>query len=144
MNRLLKRMGTENKIMNDEKICKKESKEYLLSNSIVQEIERKMIEGYTSSEEFKDRIYELMNGSYDLENCDFPEKMIIKDEFAEGSYCAQEYEEIYAAKQRLCERLGVESDQDIELIIFKMQNISQHLSMRMYDYGRYFSFLAKR
>ena len=131
-------------IMDNNQTYNENSEEYLASNSVIRDIERRMKEGYAATEEFKDIIYEIMNGSYDMENSTIPETMIIKDEFEEGSFCAQAYEDIYQAKQRLYERLDVESDQDIELIIYKMQNISRHMCMKMYDYGKFFSYLAQK
>ena len=37
-------------------------------------------------EEFKTKIYDLMNGSYNLEEYPVVESSLVKDEFAEGEY----------------------------------------------------------
>ena len=41
----------------------------------------------------------------------------VADEFAPGAMCDRLYGEIYEANKRLCERLGVEDDEDVEIII---------------------------
>ena len=42
-------------------------------------------------EEFKTKIYDLMNGSYNLEEYPVVESSLVKDEFAEGEYCEKLY-----------------------------------------------------
>ena len=79
------------------------------------------------SEEKKNLIYDLMNGSLVLDE--------VKDEFAKGSYCSELYEEVYQAKVSLCNRLGVQEDSDIETVISNLLLIGKHLSMKMFDYG---------
>lgn len=91
------------------------------------------------SAEFKQRIFDLMNGSLDLENLSVPESEIVTNEFEEGGACAGLYQEIYDAKRRICKKLGVEEDSDVELIIRNLLEIGEHQSMKMYDYGRMFS-----
>lgn len=91
------------------------------------------------SAEFKQRIFDLMNGSLDLERLSVPESEIVKNEFEEGGACAVLYQEIYDAKRRICKKLGVEEDSDVELIIRNLLEIGEHQSMKMYDYGRMFS-----
>ena len=41
----------------------------------------------------------------------------IANAFAEGSRCAKLYEEIFLAKQRLCDRLATQEDPDVERLI---------------------------
>lgn len=84
-------------------------------------------------------VYDLMNGFLELDLCTAPEKELVADEFADGSKCGQLYKEAYEANRRVCQRLGVEEDRDVELIISNLLNIGKHLSMKMYDYGEYFS-----
>jgi hypothetical protein len=45
------------------------------------------------------------------------------------------YQEVFDANQRLCDRLGVNEDKDIELIINSMQDIAKLLAFKMFDYG---------
>lgn len=61
----------------------------------------------------------------------------MKDEFSEGKVCEQAYAEIMSAYQRLCQRLGVdgEEDKDIEVIINNYELITEYLCMKMFDYG---------
>ncbi len=91
------------------------------------------------SAEFKQRIFDLMNGSLDLEELSVPESEIVKNEFEEGGICAGLYQDIYDAKKRICKKLGVEEDSDVELIIGNLLEIGERQSMKMYDYGRIFS-----
>lgn len=89
-------------------------------------------------EGLKEMVYDLMNGSLDLDLCTAPEKELVADEYAAGSKCDQLYEEAYEANRRICQRLGVEEDRDVEIIIRNLLDIGKHLSMKMYDYGAYF------
>ena len=60
----------------------------------------------------------------------------IDNAFAPGSHCATLYAEIYQANQRLCNRLGVEEDPDVEQIIDNFFEISRELSFRMFQCGQ--------
>ena len=57
------------------------------------------------SEEKKNLIYDLMNGSLVLDEVKDLWKDQVVDEFAKGSYCSELYEEVYQAKVSLCNRL---------------------------------------
>lgn len=91
------------------------------------------------SGEFKKLVYDLMNGSLDLEKYAVLESRYVKDEFAEGMPCDLLYKNIFNANRRLCNRLQVEEDQDVEEIITDLLSISEYLSMKMYDYCMLFS-----
>lgn len=88
-----------------------------------------------AEEKRKQLIYELMTGVYDLKQVQFPESKIVEDEYADGKPCAELYGRVYDAKVRLCERLGVDEDEDVETIINCMNDIAHILAMKMYDYG---------
>ena len=90
---------------------------------------------HTVEEDQKQRIYNLMNGVYDLEQVNFPESRIVESEFEEGKPCAELYRQVYEAKVRICERLGVEEDYDVESIIGNMEEISHILALKMFDYA---------
>ena len=60
----------------------------------------------------------------------------VENAFAPGSRCAACYKEIYEANQRLCDRLGVEEDPDVEAIIDKFFEITRELSLKMFQYGQ--------
>ena len=64
------------------------------------------------SEEKKNLIFELMNGSLVVDEVNDPAKDQVQDEFSKGSYCSELYEEVYRAKVSLCDRLGVQEDND--------------------------------
>ena len=63
------------------------------------------------------------------------------NEFEEGMYCDSAYNEVYDANRRVCERLDVEEDDDVECIISNLLGIAKHISMKMYDYGEYYACL---
>ncbi|MDO4276494.1 MAG: hypothetical protein Q4D16_22760 [Eubacteriales bacterium] len=90
--------------------------------------------------EFKKLIYDLMNGSLDLNNYPVNESKYVENEFEEGKYCSKAYKEIYEANRRLCQRLGAgQEDKDVEVIINNFFEITECLCMKMYDYGAFFS-----
>lgn len=90
-------------------------------------------------ERFKKIIYELMSGSWDLEEYPVFEGEYVRNEFSAGLFCDEAYEKVRLANSRLCERLGVQEDPDIEMIISNLLNIGEYLAMKMYDYGVFFS-----
>ncbi len=92
-----------------------------------------------NSMEFKRRIYDLMNGSLNLEEYPVPESAFVKNEFGEGQPCSICYQKVFDANRRICERLGVDEDKDVEQIISGLLWIGEYQSMKMYDYGRFFS-----
>lgn len=89
-----------------------------------------MIKG---SEEFKEMIYNLMIGAFDLEHYPIEESQYVANEYEEGEFCSKAYEEVYNANCRICERLGVDidEDKDVELIINNLLDIGKYLSMKM-------------
>lgn len=96
-------------------------------------------EKYSNREEWKNLVYELVNGTYDLENYPIEESRYIKNEFAEGEFCDRTYDMVHEAKQRIYKKLGVTEDQDVELMIALLEQINYHLAMKMYDYGDFFA-----
>lgn len=93
-----------------------------------------------ADEEFKRLIYDLMNGSLDLEHYTIEESKYVENEFEEERTCGKAYSEILAAYRRICERLGVgEEDYDVEIIMNNFNTIIECLCMKMYDYGQFFS-----
>lgn len=91
------------------------------------------------TEKFKEKIYHLMIGAFDLEHNPIQGSQHVANEYEKGKYCEKAYEEIFNANRRICERLGVNEDKDVELIINNLIDIGKHLSMKMYDYGVFFS-----
>lgn len=92
-----------------------------------------------NTEEFKKKIYHLMIGAFDLEHYPIKESEYVENEYKEGSFCDKAYQEVFDAKCRICERLGIDEDKDIELIINNLLDIGKHLAIKMYDYGVFFS-----
>ena len=46
------------------------------------------------------------------------------------------YEGVYQAGRNLCERLGEDEDEDVEIILNGMERITRLVSLKMYEYGR--------
>ncbi|MEZ3436659.1 MAG: hypothetical protein K1W34_19030 [Lachnospiraceae bacterium] len=92
-----------------------------------------------SDEEFKRRVFDLMNGSLNLEQYPVEESKYVKNEFSLGGFCDEAYQRVYNANRRLCERLGVEEDKDVESIITDLLDIGEYLALKMFDYGCFFS-----
>ena len=94
---------------------------------------------YSDREKWKDTVYELMSGDYDLENYPIEESLLIANEFEDGAFCEQIYQEVCMARQRLYSRMGISRDEDMEQIVADMLLICRHLAMKMYDYGEKFA-----
>ena len=63
----------------------------------------------------------------------------INDAFAEGSFCAEQYEIMWKAYTRLLDRLNQPGeDPDIEIIRGTLSSIQRELCRRMYQYGAQF------
>ncbi len=97
---------------------------------------------YTSSERWKQQVYDLMSGLYDTDQFAGKEAGFIESEFEDGKYCQEKYQEVYDASRRLCERLGVDEDADIEKIIASLFDMQRYLCCKMYDYGCMFGAVA--
>ena len=59
----------------------------------------------------------------------------IPNAFAAGEPCQMLYQQIYEAKCRLCDRLGVDEDADLECILDCFSEINRELCLRMYHLG---------
>lgn len=92
-----------------------------------------------NAREFKELVFDLMSGSLDLKNYPVAESEYVENEFSKGSFCDEGYERVYRANRRLCERLGVEEDKDVECIIDDLIDVGRYLALKMYDYGIMFS-----
>lgn len=92
-------------------------------------------------EKFKTKIYDLMNGSYNFEEHPVAESSLVKDEFTEGEYCEKLYSQMLEAYERVCRKLGKPDteDKDMEIIISNLLSIGRYQSMKMFDYGIFFT-----
>ena len=59
----------------------------------------------------------------------------IPNAFAPGQRCDVLYQQIYEARCRLCQRLGVEEDPDVEQILDSFFEINRELCLEMYLLG---------
>ena len=79
-------------------------------------------------ENFK-QIYETMLGLLEPEAC-VPG---IENAFADGSFCADQYEKMRSAYELLCTRLNVRNeDQDLNTMVDSMEAIQKELCRRFY------------
>ena len=60
----------------------------------------------------------------------------IADEYVPGSLCDRLYRDACVARDRLCQRLGVENDPDLEVIFDSFCDINTYLCRKMFEYGR--------
>ena len=60
----------------------------------------------------------------------------VENLFAANSECDRLYAEIYNANCKLCRRLRVAEDPDVETIINNFWEISRLLGIKMYEYGQ--------
>lgn len=59
----------------------------------------------------------------------------ICDEYAPGSLCDRLYSDACAARARLCQRLGVTEDPDLEVIFDSFCDINTYLCRKMFEHG---------
>ena len=60
----------------------------------------------------------------------------VENLFEDGSRCDELYQEIYEANLRICQRLGVEEDRDVQEIIDAFWEITRLVGEKMYHYGK--------
>ena len=89
--------------------------------------------------EFRQFIYDLVNGNIDLESVHQTNPLYVEDEFAEGKICARLYDEVCIIRHRLFERLDSDDDRDVERLTDILLEIGRHLSFKMFDYGWFFA-----
>lgn len=86
-------------------------------------------------ETFVDQVYDTLQGVL------IPEACIegVENAFAEDCECTRLYAEMLEAYERLCDRLGVQDeDEDVEVIINSLMSINHVLAHKMYEYGAKF------
>jgi hypothetical protein len=59
----------------------------------------------------------------------------VANEFADGQPCAELYQKVYDANRRICGRLGVDEDRDVEELVNTLLDITKIMSKKMFDYG---------
>ena len=82
-----------------------------------------------------ENVYEAVCGEYADEADYVIQNVRIENEFEEGKPCSEAYKRVYAANRRLCERLGVDEDPDVEMIIDSMFEITRTVGEKMFEYG---------
>ena len=82
-----------------------------------------------------ENVYEAVCGEYADEADYVIQNVRIENEFEEGKTCSEAYKQVYAANRRLCQRLGVDEDPDVEMIIDSMFAITRTVGEKMFEYG---------
>lgn len=82
-----------------------------------------------------ENVHEAVCGEYADEADYVIQNVQIQNEFEEGKTCSEAYKRVYDANRRLCERLGVDEDPDVELIIDSMFEITRTVGEKMFEYG---------
>ena len=82
-----------------------------------------------------ENVYEAVCGEYADEADYVIQNVRIENELEEGKPCSEAYKRVYAANRRLCERLGVDEDTDVEMIIDSMFAITRAVGEKMFEYG---------
>ncbi len=83
-------------------------------------------------------VYEQVCGYWNTDDIPLLLDESIEDEFADDHFCAQAYERVLDAYDRLYKRLGNQNrpdDEDVEIIINEMMSIEQRIAMAMFSYG---------
>lgn len=88
---------------------------------------------------FRDLIYDLMNGFVDLDEETVPESQYVANEYAEGKICERLYSEVYNMKQHLFTRLRSDDDDELEQLVDRLCEIEGIVSRKMFDYGWFFA-----
>jgi len=85
------------------------------------------------------RIFGLMYGAYNLDNCNIEESEVVKNEFLSG-FCRAESDMGYAARVRILDRLSDgKDDEDVDILVDTNYNIEEYLAYKMYDYAKYYT-----
>ena len=82
-----------------------------------------------------ENVYEAVCGEYADEADYVIQNVRIQNEFEEGKTCSEAYKRVYEANRRLCARLGVDEDPDVEIIIDSMFEITRTVGEKMFEYG---------
>lgn len=77
-------------------------------------------------------VYDRLLGHLALQTGGFE----VEDLFADGALGDQLYEQIYEANLHLCQKLGVEEDEDLQSIIDHFWDITALVGEKMFQYGR--------
>ena len=59
----------------------------------------------------------------------------IEDAFSEGGFCDTAWNEMYQARSRIRERLELEEDEDLNIVVDELCSIQKELCLRMFRLG---------
>ncbi|MCD7920563.1 MAG: hypothetical protein LUG45_10975 [Clostridiales bacterium] len=89
--------------------------------------------------DFRDQVYDLMNGFVDLDEEPVPISQYVANEYAEGKRCERLYDEVYNMKLHLFTRLRSDDDEELEQLVNRLCEIESIMSRKMFDYGWFFA-----
>ena len=79
-----------------------------------------------------DEIYESMLGLL-VEEYALPD---VDNAFVQGGYCDRQYARMRDAYERICQRLGVTEDKDLDIMVEAMEKIQRELCRRIFHYAK--------
>ncbi len=84
----------------------------------------------------KKLIYDMLNGFIDCDRVSLPIGFSAEliSEFEKS--CEHLLTQIYESKMHLYDKLGNEDDEDVELIVNRIEELCRIISYKMYDLGR--------
>lgn len=126
-------LPTEN---SEEKKPGKPEEDMILSMLDYQELIQQVLYGST---ELAERVYDVVLGISDGEDCPAPPVGCVENAFADGARCDQLYERMHDTAERLCKRLDVEEDRDVETMIESWMDMMHIVSIKMFEYGVQFA-----
>ncbi|MCD8018964.1 MAG: hypothetical protein LUF92_05080 [Clostridiales bacterium] len=92
-----------------------------------------------SMTEYRELVYDLMNGLINLDRNPVPESRYVENEYAERMECETLYAEAQKIKFHLFKRLGSDDDIELERMVDCLCEIGNLMSRRMFDYGWLFA-----
>lgn len=94
--------------------------------------QEKLLEYFPCKAEIADQVYDTLLGRL-IPSCRLP---WVENIFEPGKPCYEAYCQMLAAYERLCSRLGVCEDDDVETIIYSLRKYGRISAMEMFRYGR--------
>ena len=60
----------------------------------------------------------------------------VDNAFVPGSYCDRQYARMREAYERICQRMQVEEDRDLNIMVEAMEKIQRELCRRLFHYAK--------
>ena len=125
----------------EEKKPGKPEEDMILSMLDYQELIQQVLYGST---ELAERVYDVVLGISDGEDCPAPQVGCVENAFADGARCDQLYQRMHDTAERLCKRLDVEEDRDVETMIGSWMDMMHIVAIKMFEYGVQFAWKGNK